>query len=173
MSDTPLPRLDLLGHGSDAVIFWHAIPSDQAAALCFPTEKSHRENKVMSLIDHRARIINPAALTIEPDATYLSYFIYQDDQRLHGVTDWAVERFRDHYGDAIICQSDIFYYTYAMLHHPQNSGTNQNAAPTIPLLPEFWQISDAGRSLTAVHLFPGEDDAKETERIASSLPLIP
>ena len=166
MNGSPLPRIDLLGPASAEAVFYTPINPAEVAVLCFPTEKSHRENKVMALVGDQARIVNPANLSVDPDAVYLAYYIYEGDTRQHGVTDWAVDCFRDHYGDAIICQSDIFYYVYAMLYHPAQVGRR------IPLLEEFWTIGDAGRSLTAVHLFPGEDDVGETERIANTLPPI-
>ena len=47
------------------------------------------------------------------------YYTYDEDgsNRRENITDWAVDCFREHYGDSV-SKWDIFYYTYALLHHP-------------------------------------------------------
>ena len=114
---------------------------------------------------------------------YLPLYQYEEvegeakPKRIYNVTDWAVEQFRQHYGDVIICQSDIFYYIFAMLHHPALQGESQqtDAVAEIPLAAEFWKISDAGRALAALYMIvtdPAEIRA-EAEKIASTLPDLP
>ena len=39
--------------------------------------------------------------------------------RRENITDWALNEFRTHYGDANITKWDIFHYVYAVLHHPE------------------------------------------------------
>src|SRR5687767_4304513 len=34
------------------------------------------------------------------------------------LSDWALQQFRDQYGDPSISKWDIFYYVYGLLHHP-------------------------------------------------------
>ena len=38
---------------------------------------------------------------------------------VENITDWALEQFRDRYGDRSITKWDIFHYIYAVLHHPE------------------------------------------------------
>jgi hypothetical protein len=39
--------------------------------------------------------------------------------RRENITDWALEQFASHYHDPSITEWDIFYYIYAVLHHPK------------------------------------------------------
>jgi predicted helicase len=137
----------------------------------FPTEKSQRDNKAMAIVADTVLIINPADPQAPSGARILAYYVYSSDERTHNVTDWAVEQFRQQYSDVIICQSDIFYYVYAMLHHPAYRQQN-GGAHLIPFAPDFWKFSDGGRALTALHLTPGDPaaDRAETERLAADLP---
>jgi predicted helicase len=164
---TTLPILD--PSTPDQAIFRSAADTDPQQF--FPTEKSQRDNKAMAVGRDMVSIINPADPQAPSGAHILAYYVYSSDERIHNVTDWAVEQFRQHYSDVIICQSDIFYYVYAMLHHPayrqQNTGLHH-----IPFAPDFWKFSDGGRALTALHLTPGDPaaDLAETERLAAALP---
>jgi predicted helicase len=164
---TTLPLFD--STTPDQAIFRSAADTDPQQF--FPTEKSQRDNKVMAVADDRASIILPSEPKPVEGAKMLAYYIYGADERTHNVTDWAVEQFRQRYTDVTICQSDIFYYVYAMLHHPayRHPGVD---APQIPFAPDFWKFSDGGRALTALHLTPGDSaaDRAETERIAAALP---
>jgi predicted helicase len=47
--------------------------------------------------------------------------LYDEDgtNRRENITDWALNEFRTHYGDANITKWDIFHYVYAVLHHPE------------------------------------------------------
>jgi predicted helicase len=167
---TTLPLLDPTT--PDQAIFRSAAESDPQQF--FPTEKSLRDNKVMALAGNTVSIVAPTDPQPVAGAHILAYYVYSGDERTHNVTDWAVEQFRQHYTDITICQSDIFYYVYAMLHHPayrqQRTGSIQHAA--VPLAPDFWKFSDGGRALTALHLTPGDPaaDRAETERLAAALP---
>ena len=48
------------------------------------------------------------------------FYTYNEDgtNRRENITDWALEQFQAHYKDSTITKWDIFYYTYAVLHHP-------------------------------------------------------
>ncbi len=39
--------------------------------------------------------------------------------RRDNISDWALAQYRQHYGDETITKEDIFYYIYALLHHPE------------------------------------------------------
>jgi predicted helicase len=169
---TTLPLLD--PSIPDQAIFRSTADADPQQF--FPTEKSQRDNKAMAVAGDMVSIINPADPQTPSGAQILAYYVYSSDERTHNITDWAVEQFRRHYGDVIICQSDIFYYVYAVLHHPayrqQNAGSQPGTRAAIPFAPDFWKFSDGGRALTALHLTPGDPaaDRVETERLAAALP---
>lgn len=40
-------------------------------------------------------------------------------RRVDNVTDATLASYREHYGDAGITKEDIFFYVYALLHHPE------------------------------------------------------
>ena len=48
------------------------------------------------------------------------FYTYDRDgsNRRENITDFALARFREHYADPRISKWDIFYYVYALLHHP-------------------------------------------------------
>ena len=59
-------------------------------------------------------------------------------------------------GTRQISKEDIFYYTYALLHHPEyreRYGDNmKRELPRLPFAPDFWAFAEPGRSLAALHL---------------------
>jgi len=72
------------------------------------------------------------------------------------ITDWALDRYRTVYKDNSITKEDIFYYVYGILHH---NGYRQRyrkslvkGLPHIPMAPDFWAFSKAGKSLADLHL---------------------
>jgi predicted helicase len=72
------------------------------------------------------------------------------------ITDWALQQFRQHYGDEKISTWDIFYYVYAVLHHPEyRSRFAENLKrelPRIPFMSEFKPFAEAGKKLAELHL---------------------
>src|SRR6516165_10744160 len=109
------------------------------------------------------------------------FYVYDEDggNRRENITDWALEQFRTHYGDAKITKWDIFYYVYGLLHHPgyrtKFADNLKRGLPRIPFAPEislaypngrgsprkneprpagsgFWAFDDAGRKLATLHL---------------------
>jgi predicted helicase len=72
------------------------------------------------------------------------------------VTDWALQRFQDHYGDKKITKWNIFHYVYGVLHH---AGYHEKFAenlkrelPRIPFAPDFRAFAQAGEQLARLHL---------------------
>jgi predicted helicase len=49
------------------------------------------------------------------------FYTYDEEgaDRHENITEWALNDFRTHYGDASITKWDIFHYIYAVLHHPE------------------------------------------------------
>jgi predicted helicase len=89
------------------------------------------------------------------------FYVYEPDGsgRRENITDWALARFRAHYGGVLIEKWDIFYYIYALLHHPtyraRFADNLKRELPRIPLIggpAEFAALVSAGRALADLHL---------------------
>jgi predicted helicase len=66
------------------------------------------------------------------------FYLYDEDgaNRRENITDWALEHFREHYGDEKITKGDIFYYVYAVLHHPEyRAKYAENLKRELPRIP--------------------------------------
>ena len=72
------------------------------------------------------------------------------------VTKYALEEYRFHYRDEKITKTDIFYYVYGLLHHPgyrkKYANNLSREFPHIPMAPDFWTFSKAGKALADLHL---------------------
>jgi predicted helicase len=73
------------------------------------------------------------------------------------ITDWALGFFRDKCKDDKINSDDIFYYVYAMFHHPsfliRYEKFLQISSPRVPLITkDFHSISEIGKKLAKLHL---------------------
>ena len=55
-----------------------------------------------------------------------------------------------------ITKWDIFYYVYALLHHPgyreRYADNLKRELPRIPFAPDFWAFAQAGQKLAQLHL---------------------
>ena len=84
-------------------------------------------------------------------------YTYTEDgtTRKENITDWTLSQFQEHYKDHSISKSDIFYYDYAVLHHPQYrekyAANLKRELPRIPFAPVFWDFTKAGRRLAELH----------------------
>ena len=72
------------------------------------------------------------------------------------ITDWALEHYQKIYKNSKITKQDIFFYTYGLLH---SSGYREKyqanlvrGIPNIPMAPNFWAFSKAGKRLADLHL---------------------
>ena len=76
--------------------------------------------------------------------------------RKENITDATLVAYRSTYGDEGIAKEDIFYYIYALLHHPEYrekyAADLKKMLPRIPLVKGFWEYSRAGRALAEIHL---------------------
>jgi len=76
--------------------------------------------------------------------------------RHEAITDWALQTFRERYTDTTITKEDIFWYVYGLLHSPEYrerfAADLKKMLPRIPLAPDFWAFSQAGRKLGELHL---------------------
>ena len=72
------------------------------------------------------------------------------------ITDYALKEYQTHYSDGTISKIDIFYYVYGLLHHPgyrkKYANNLSREFPHIPMAPDFWTFSKAGKALADLHL---------------------
>jgi predicted helicase len=86
------------------------------------------------------------------------FYTYDEDgtNRRENITDWALEEFRETYGDYQLTKWDIFYYTYAVLHHREYrtryAANLKRELPRIPFAPAFPAFVKAGKSLAELHV---------------------
>lgn len=99
--------------------------------LIFPNKCAEAENRVICCTDVAYRSSSVSCLVFDsiPNLSVLSttdghqtfpFYTYDADgsNRRENITDFALEQFRSHYADPGISKWQIFYYVYAMLHHP-------------------------------------------------------
>ncbi|HVB74365.1 MAG TPA: type ISP restriction/modification enzyme, partial [Ktedonobacteraceae bacterium] len=95
------------------------------------------------------------------------YYTYAEDgsNRRENITDWALAQFQARYGEQVT-KRDIFYYVYALLHHPQYreryAENLKRELPRLPLLDDGAACAacvDIGKRLMALHL--GYEQAAE------------
>ena len=86
------------------------------------------------------------------------FYTYNEDGTNHreNITDWALAQFRQQYADETISKWDIFYYIYALLHHPAYRETYaanlKRELPRIPFAPDFRPFAQAGARLAELHV---------------------
>ena len=97
-------------------------------------------------------------LHLTGDSQCFAFYIYDEDgtNRRENITDWAFERFRNHYRDSSITKWDIFHYVYGLLHHSDYRGRYQvnlrRDLPRIPYVQDFWAFAKAGARLAEIHV---------------------
>ncbi len=133
--------------------------------LIFPTPETEEDNQAICLSGlgnikgFQSLVSNLIpCLDILEKTQCFPFYIYDKDgtNRIENITDWALKEFRDHYQDATISKWDIFYYTYAVLHHPhyrtRYAANLKRELPRIPFAPEFHGFSIAGKRLAEIHI---------------------
>ena len=77
-------------------------------------------------------------------------------RRVDNVTDATLASYREHYGDAAITKEDIFFYVYALLHHPEYRKRYEDdlkkMLPHIPRAAGFHTYAGVGRELADLHV---------------------
>jgi predicted helicase len=120
------------------------------------------------------------------DTQCFPFYTYEEDgsNRRENITDWAVEEFNKRYSTVIarspggttkqsqsrkeiasvatlprndkIGKWDIFYYIYALLHHPtyreRYAANLRRELPRIPFVKGFWECVEAGKKLATLHV---------------------
>ena len=92
--------------------------------------------------------------------------------RKENITDATLTAYRGTYGDEGIAKEDIFYYIYALLHHPEYrekyAADLKKMLPRIPLAKGFWEYSRVGRALAELHLGYESVEPYPLDEVASS-----
>ena len=92
--------------------------------------------------------------------------------RKENITDATLAAYRSTYGDEGIAKEDIFYYIYALLHHPEYrekyAADLKKMLPRIPLVKGFWEYSHVGRTLAELHLGYESVEPYPLDEVASS-----
>lgn len=77
-------------------------------------------------------------------------------RRVDNVTDATLASYREHYADAGITKEDIFFYVYALLHHPEYRERYEDdlkkMLPHIPRAAGFHTYTSVGRELADLHV---------------------
>ena len=77
-------------------------------------------------------------------------------RRVDNITDATLASYREHYGDAGITKEDIFFYVYALLHHPEYREHYEDdlkkMLPHIPRAAGFHTYASVGRELADLHV---------------------
>ncbi len=80
----------------------------------------------------------------------------KNGNRIDNITDWGLTQFQTHYSDPTITKEAIFYYTYAVLHHPTYRTKYElnlkREFPRLPFYPDFHQWAAWGKALMDLHL---------------------
>ncbi len=76
--------------------------------------------------------------------------------RMENIPNDTLSSFQKHYQDQTISKLDIFYYVYGLLHSPQYKTKYahdlKKMLPRIPMHPDFWAFSKAGKALGDLHV---------------------
>ncbi|MBI3797760.1 MAG: N-6 DNA methylase [Deltaproteobacteria bacterium] len=131
----------------------------------FPGVSAEQENKVICCTNHTQKSFSVQITNSIPDAAVggragqcFPFYVYDEEgrNRRENITDWAPDRFRDHYSEKKITKWDIFYYVYGMLHHPgyreRFADNLKRDLPRIPFAADFWAFAAAGKKLAQLHL---------------------
>lgn len=77
-------------------------------------------------------------------------------ERRDNITDTTLAAYREHYKDEQMTKEDIFFYVYALLHHPtyreRYEADLKKMLPRIPKVADFHEYSQIGRELAHLHV---------------------
>ncbi|HEX8248910.1 MAG TPA: type ISP restriction/modification enzyme [Pyrinomonadaceae bacterium] len=130
----------------------------------FPNDETRKENIVITVTNHTQIPFSVLAVSNIPDfgiggraGQTFPFYIYDEDgsNRRENITDWALSEFQTHYKNKQISKWDIFYYTYALLHHPEYlrkyAANLKRELPRIPFVRDFHKFAEAGKQLVELH----------------------
>nr|WP_293092701.1 type ISP restriction/modification enzyme [Okeania sp. SIO2F4] len=131
----------------------------------FPTPDTEKENRVICLSGvgsskpfHSLMTSQIPCLDILEKTQCFPFYSYNEDgtNRQENITKWSLDTFRQKYQDEAIAKWDIFYYIYAVLHHPtyreKYADNLKRELPRIPYAPDFQRFANAGKRLAEIHI---------------------
>ena len=131
----------------------------------FPTPDAETENRVICFSGTGSnKPLQVMVAAMIPSHDFLEktqcfpFYTYDEDgtNRQENITDWALVQFRTHYSDDTITKWDIFYYNYALLHHPayreKYEMNLKRDLPHIPFAEDFWGFANVGAQLADIHV---------------------
>ncbi len=126
----------------------------------FPTPETEQENRIIFATDIGSEkpfmtfmtdcIADLHVVGAGSSAQCFPFYIYDADgsNRRENISDWGLKQFQDHYGDSNITKWDIFYYIYALLHHPEYrtkyAANLRRELPRVPFVPPLTPPSIGG-----------------------------
>ena len=160
-------RLSLYRPFTRKYLFFDRIMNEEVYQFpsFIPTPSVENENRIICISGlgsskpFHALIVNliPCLDMIEKTQCF-PFYSYSEDgsNRRENITDWSLAEFRSHYGDAEITKWDIFYYIYAILHHPEYrtryAANLRRSLPRIPYAPDFRGFAESGEALAGLHV---------------------
>jgi predicted helicase len=133
--------------------------------VIFPTPDTEKENLVIcfnsigNTKDFHCLAVNIISdLHLTGDSQCFPFYIYDEEgnNRTENITDYSLQQFREFYQDQSISKWEIFYYVYAILHHPEYrrkyAANLKRELPRIPTLTSFKEISQIGEKLAQIHV---------------------
>ncbi len=141
----------------------------------FPTIKSEEENRVICVGGYGrkdfsviiTRYISDLNFYADPQQSFPFYTYNENgENRQENITDWILNEYQKCYltppkpplegGELEITKWDIFYYIYAILHHPEYrklyAENLKRELPRIPFAPKFSPFVILGKKLADLHL---------------------
>lgn len=155
---------------SETFLYYDSIVNEETRSFdrMFPSPEAEEENLAIScsppgarqpfLAILAARIVDIGVATSNGSSPCFPYYSYDPDgsNRRENLTDWALKTFRSRYSDEAITKWEVFYYIYALLHHPayrlRYAVDLSRELPRIPFAPEFRPFADAGARLAELHV---------------------
>ncbi|MTJ10000.1 type ISP restriction/modification enzyme [Anabaena sp. UHCC 0204] len=165
--DSSKIRTSLYRPFSRQYLYFDAVLNHRRGQLpkIFPIPLVEAENYVICVVNEAqipfsAQIINciPCLHYGGRQTQSFPFYTYDEDgtNRQENITDWALEKYRNHYQDNTINKWDIFYYIYSVLHHPhyreRYAANLKRELPRIPFAPEFHPFAEAGKRLAEIHV---------------------
>ena len=154
----------------DQSLYFDKILNDRRGQfpLIFPTPETEKENLVICLTDSGSEKPFMILITTHlPDLHLVGtgcgsqcfpFYTYDEDgtNRQENITDWALKQYCNHYQDNTITKWNIFYYIYAVLHHPhyreRYAANLRRELPRIPFAPQFHPFVIAGKRLAEINV---------------------
>ncbi len=150
----------------------------------FPTEYSEKENVAICVSVSSERPFCCLAVNRIPAKEIVGGFgspgqvfplyTYSEDgkEQQENILLSTLQHFQKHYKDKAINREDIFYYTYALLHHPDYSARySENLKRELPRIPladkgaDFHAFAKAGRKLADLHVNYEKQKAYPLKRV--------